>query len=162
LIFSCKNTEKTTDIKETIGLTKKNEEINVTNKSIYDNLFSDIFVNPYDYAGKYSIRERQIGHSFASATSILVKSDFFIIDYRPDDLDPEKEKYIPVMVEISQKTNDILLGEYIGENSDILNSFNEIPNTKNDNLISFNNKDIYIIFHVENNIIKKIVYQKIM
>jgi hypothetical protein len=153
LTISCKRNEKTV-------------EIISNNRSIYDNLFSDIFIDAYDYSEEYTVTIKHPTDYLQPDTIIVVESGYFEIIYWPDYYNKNIGKYVPQMIEIYKTTDKIILGNFIGENIDmLLNSFIEKPiitiNEKNIDIkyLNYDYKDrICVWVVVENDIVKTINY----
>jgi tetratricopeptide (TPR) repeat protein len=94
-------------------------------KSIFDNLFSDIYetMDEYKHKENYLISEEfQITFPFKSLSDKLfvVQNEYLRILFFPDYENNNGEKFVRHFVYINKKTDEILLGKYIGENIETL------------------------------------------
>ena len=148
-------------------------------KDIYQSLFSDISKDYNDYEKRvgYSIvvnyhnEEDEDYNYLMPEKEIIIKRECFSIFYWPDSYENYEPKTFALHgVEIFQKTDEVILGEYIGENVEILiqkykNKIESIIDNGSEIKYWYVNgknptstKNIYLILTVKNKIIEKIFY----
>jgi hypothetical protein len=165
-----------------VSCTNKIEnKIEITKKSIFDDLFSDISENYYDYINNGNFVARkidkfpQIGclvYDFENnEKTIIIENESIGIIYWPDYSNDDIESFFPTYVIIDKKTNDFTLGNFIGDDINIIiNEFEEEPiildpivslwYNGNEYTYIYRNDNFYISFRTLENIIINISYHK--
>jgi hypothetical protein len=136
--------------------------------SIFSDLFSDIHKNPSEYEkyANYIVKEVHPNNQFSWETEISVENEYFEIRYWPDWRNDNHENYVPQSVEIHKKTDEVILGKYIGESiASLFHDFIEIPTFSTYENIDwiylsygYNDKEINVGITVRDNIIIEIHY----
>ncbi|MCL1836785.1 MAG: hypothetical protein FWG46_04475 [Treponema sp.] len=112
---------------------KQNSEIIVL-KNIFEDLFTDVPKDYNEFTGKkgFEITEVFPDDYLRPEKEIWVKNDSFSIVYYPGYyVNTDDDTFIPYCVNIDKKNDEITLGNYIGENFEILSRHfvNEIVHT---------------------------------
>jgi hypothetical protein len=169
---------------------EENEIPNIkeTKENIFELLFMDILANYKEYENRIGyeiVIEHYTDIHYVPAppeTVITVKHECYSVEYYPSYYEPDyyekyggdREIFIPQRVDIFKKTNECILGEYIGENIEILfqKYYNEIEDaycydTPDYKFYSYgyqwlmnstSSRGIFIGIKVVNNIITNIYY----